>query len=148
MYSEHESILVTYHSPLYPGTIAAKCSKPMSFRSVPEVCSKKRVSNTGLSPQQDLQRRVSACYKRHWCINKITTNSKIGEEIDEQKRMAEFDNSPITQLEYSYVPWNGLVDLFYDISAVDDSPARQFCQYGYQLRATSTKCDSSLSCAM
>lgn len=79
---------------------------------------------------------------------KITTNSKIGEEIDEQKRMAEFDNSPITQLEYSCVPWNGLVDLFYDISAVDDSPARQLCQYGYQLRTTSTKCDSSLSCAM
>lgn len=78
---------------------------------------------------------------------KITTNSKIGEEIDEQKRMAEFDNSPFTQLEYSYVPWNGLVDLFYDISAVDDSPARQFCQYGYQLRTTSTKCDSVLCSA-
>lgn len=73
---------------------------------------------------------------------KITTNSKVGEEVDQQKRLAEFDNSPVTQLEYSYVPWNSPVDLFYDVSAIDDSPGRQFCQYGYQLRTSSIKCDS------
>jgi hypothetical protein len=72
----------------------------------------------------------------------ITTNIKVGEEFDEQKRSVEFDNSPVTQLEYSYVPANGPVDLFYDISAIDDSPERQFCQYGYQLHTTSFSCDS------
>lgn len=73
---------------------------------------------------------------------KITTNRKVGEEVDEQKRSAEFDISPVTQLEYSYVLSNGPVDLFYDISTIDDSPERQFCQYGYQLHTTSFRCDS------
>lgn len=142
MYSQHESILVTCSSSLYPGTIAGKRSEPMSFRSVSEVCSTKRVSNRGLSPQQDCSEAYRPVIYGTGVSIKITTNNEIGEEIDEQKLMVEFGNSPIMQLEYSYVPWNSLVDLFYDISAVDDSPARQFCQDGCQLRTTSIKGDS------
>ncbi|OWT42537.1 hypothetical protein VFPPC_17465 [Pochonia chlamydosporia 170] len=72
---------------------------------------------------------------------KIASNSRIGEETDGGRSSAIFNVSPITQLEYSYVP-EGVPDLFYDISAINDVHRRQFCQYGYELHTTSSSCDS------
>lgn len=45
----------------------------------------------------------------------------------------------ILQFEYSYKPGQS-PDLFYDISDINNSKPRQFCQYGYQIESDSPMC--------
>lgn len=47
--------------------------------------------------------------------------------------------TPLTQFEYTFVPWQN-PDLFYDVSSINDQAPRQFCQYGLSVQPSSAEC--------
>lgn len=72
---------------------------------------------------------------------KITSDRRLSQATTESERIAAFQSSPITQLEYTYDPTlYPAPDLYYDVSDIDDTSPRQFCQYGITLQPESAEC--------
>lgn len=121
-------------------SVVNRCKFPVFLRSVQRDASPIQ----RLDPHQKYSEIYRPVANNTGVSIKIASNAGISTEEDEQNRSATFNTSPITQLEYSYVPWNAPVDLFYDLSAINDSPEGQFCHYGYDLYTTSIKCEAVL----